>query len=98
MTLNRSTYGSSLLAAIGVGNVFAGDSERYPTVTLEEAAARRPDVVLAPSEPYPFRERHVAELRAVAPVELVDGQDLFWWGARTPEAATRLAARLGLDA
>jgi hypothetical protein len=48
-------------------------------------------VVLAPSEPYPFRDRHRAELAAVAPVRLVDGQDLFWWGARTTEALARLA-------
>ncbi len=51
-------------------------------------------MVLAPSEPYPFRERHVEELSSVAPVVLVDGQDLFWWGARTPDALTRLAAAL----
>ena len=53
-----------------------------------------PDVVLAPSEPYPFEERHVAELSELAPVELIDGQDLFWWGIRTPEALERLRARL----
>jgi ABC-type Fe3+-hydroxamate transport system substrate-binding protein len=90
MTLNADTYGSSVLEAVGIGNVFADAVERYPTVTLEDAAARTPDVVLAPSEPYPFRQRHVAELEAVAPVVLVDGHDLFWWGARTPAALARL--------
>ncbi|HET6952921.1 MAG TPA: helical backbone metal receptor [Acidimicrobiales bacterium] len=94
MTLSGGTYGSSLLAAVGVGNVFAGDAERYPVVTLEEARSRRPDVVLAPSEPYPFAERHVPALSAVAPVVLVDGQDLFWWGARTRAAIDRLGGRL----
>ena len=95
MTVNADTYGASVLAQLGVGTVFADAPERYPTVTLEEATARAPDVVLAPSEPYPFRERHVAELSTVAPVVLVDGQDLFWWGARTPAALSRLAERLG---
>ena len=94
MSLAGGTYGSSLLAAIGVDNVFADAGDRYPTVTLEEARARRPDVVLAPSEPYPFRERHVAVLDEVAPVVLVDGQDLFWWGVRTPAAAQRLRRQL----
>jgi ABC-type Fe3+-hydroxamate transport system substrate-binding protein len=94
MTLSGGTYGSSLLAAAGVANVFADAAERYPTVTLEEAAARRPDVVLAPSEPYPFRERHVPILEEVAPVVLVDGQDLFWWGVRTPAALVRLRDQL----
>lgn len=94
MTMNADTYGSSVLAAVGVANVYADAAERYPTVTLDDAAALKPDVVLAPSEPYPFRERHVAELEAVAPVVLVDGQDLFWWGVRTPAAFTRLRAAL----
>jgi ABC-type Fe3+-hydroxamate transport system substrate-binding protein len=94
MSLAGGTYGSSLLATIGVDNVFADADDRYPSVTLEEARARRPDVVLAPSEPYPFRERHVPLLADVAPVVLVDGQDLFWWGVRTPAAAQRLRRQL----
>lgn len=94
MTLSGGTYGSTLLATLGVANVFADAAERYPTVTLDEARDRRPDVVLAPSEPYPFRERHVPLLSEVAPVVLVDGQDLFWWGARTPGAVGRLRDRL----
>jgi ABC-type Fe3+-hydroxamate transport system substrate-binding protein len=94
MTLSGGTYGSSLLSAIGVDNVFAEATERYPTVTLDEARGRAPDVVLAPSEPYPFRERHVEQLEQVAPVVLVDGQDLFWWGVRTPAAMARLRRHL----
>jgi ABC-type Fe3+-hydroxamate transport system substrate-binding protein len=90
-TLSADTYGSSLLAAVGVANVFATDTDRYPATTLDRAAEHRPDVVLAPSEPYPFGPRHRRELEAVAPVILVDGQDLFWWGVRTPGAAARLA-------
>jgi ABC-type Fe3+-hydroxamate transport system substrate-binding protein len=90
MSINAATYGSSLLAAAGVANVLAGARERYPEVTVEQAAALKPDVVLAPSEPYPFGERQRAELEQVAPVLLVDGQDLFWWGVRTPGALDRL--------
>jgi ABC-type Fe3+-hydroxamate transport system substrate-binding protein len=98
MSLAGTTYGSSVLAWLGVVNVFADAATRYPEVTLEEASRRRPDLVLAPSEPYPFGPRHVPELSAVAPVRLVDGQDLFWWGVRTPAALARLAAALGADA
>lgn len=98
MTISAATYGSSLLEALGVVNVFADAADRYPETTVEAAAALGPDVVLAPSEPYPFGERHIPLLSEVAPVVLVDGQDLFWWGARTPEAITRLAGALsGLD-
>ena len=99
MTMNATTYGSSVLDALGVRNVFGpdgvdepGDAARYPTVTLDEAAARRPDLVLAPSEPYAWKTQHLAELSEVAPVVEVDGQDLFWWGARTQAAIGRLHA------
>lgn len=97
MTINGDTYGSSVLAAIGIGNVYGADAERYPTIeSLDEVAARRPDVVVAPSEPYPFAERHRAELeQAGAPdVRFVDGRDLFWWGVRTPGAIDRLRSLL----
>jgi ABC-type Fe3+-hydroxamate transport system substrate-binding protein len=90
MSLAAATYGSSVLEAIGVTNVFADHPDRYPEVTLEEAVAGRPDVVLLPSEPYPFQERHHGELARVATVVPVDGQDLFWWGERTRGALVRL--------
>jgi ABC-type Fe3+-hydroxamate transport system substrate-binding protein len=93
MTVGGDTYGSSLLAHLGVANVYGGD-EKYPEATLDDVARRRPDVILVPSEPYPFAERHRAELEPVAPVVFVDGQDLFWWGARTPAAITRLSQAL----
>jgi ABC-type Fe3+-hydroxamate transport system substrate-binding protein len=98
MSLNRHTYGASLLAHVGIANVYDDAPDRYPTVTLEDAAARGADLVVAPSEPYPFKARHVPELERVAPVVLVDGQDLFWWGTRTPAALRRLSAVLASTA
>jgi hypothetical protein len=95
MTLSADTYGASLLAACGVRTAFHDAPARYPEVTLEEVSARRPDLVLLPSEPYPFAERHVAQLAGVAErVLLVDGKDLFWWGLRTPNALGRLLGLL----
>ena len=94
MTINRYTYGSSLLEHLGVDNVFGAATARYPEIILAEAAARDPDVVLAPSEPYPFTERQEDELATVAPVVFIDGRDLFWWGARTPAAVARLGRQL----
>jgi ABC-type Fe3+-hydroxamate transport system substrate-binding protein len=97
MSINAATYGSSLLARIGVANVLGDHPDRYPTVDPQEVASRRPDVVLLPSEPYPFAERHRAEYAAAfapAQVALVDGRDLFWWGVRTHAAADRIRAAL----
>jgi ABC-type Fe3+-hydroxamate transport system substrate-binding protein len=98
MVLGPTCYGTSLLARAGV-EVVQPDAalecgDRYPTTTLDELVAAGVDLVLAPSEPYPFGPRHVAELEAVAPVVLVDGQDLLWWGIRTPAALARLEAQL----
>ena len=63
-------------------------------MSLDAARNSHPDVVLAPSEPYPFSARHRAELERVAPVCFVDGKDLFWWGVRTREAIGRLEATI----
>jgi ABC-type Fe3+-hydroxamate transport system substrate-binding protein len=93
MALGAPTYGTALLDALGVGNVYAGDGA-YPPTTLDEAGSRRPDVVLAPSEPYPFTRRQLPELETVAPTVFVDGRDLFWWGERTRHALARLRAQL----
>lgn len=91
MSINADTYGSSVLARIGIANVCATSPDRFPRVDLDHVDA---DIVVAPSEPYPFAERHRAELEQVAPVVLVDGRDLFWWGARTPAAVERLRAAI----
>jgi ABC-type Fe3+-hydroxamate transport system substrate-binding protein len=96
MTMNDDTYGSSVLHLLGFENVFGADPTRYPETTLDEVAARHPDLVLLPSEPYPFTERHLAELEDTLPdvrAQLVDGRDLFWWGIRTPHAVGRLRER-----
>ena len=91
MSIGGGTYGATLLRRLGVEAVPAS-AARYPTI--EDLGAIDADVVLAPSEPYPFGERHRAELERVAPVLLVAGQDLFWWGARTAAAIRRLDAVL----
>ncbi len=89
MWLGAPTYGTSMLSAVGVENVL-GARGAYPTAELDEVAAQRPDVVLAPDEPYRFGERHRGELETVAPAVFLDGQDLVWWGARTRAAMERL--------
>jgi ABC-type Fe3+-hydroxamate transport system substrate-binding protein len=94
MALGTPTYGADLLMNLGVTTIF--DDQPYPSVELEGVRARRPDVVLAPSEPYPFKERHREELESVAPTHFVDGKDLFWWGERTPAAIERLSDQLNV--
>lgn len=89
MALGSPTYGSSLLAQLGVASLNDSDGP-YPSVELDEVRGRHPDVVLAPSEPYPFSIRQLPELESVAPTFFLDGKDLFWWGHRTSHALARL--------
>ncbi|MCC7223339.1 MAG: ABC transporter substrate-binding protein [Chitinophagales bacterium] len=79
---------------VGLDNVFAHLS-RYPVVTLPQLAAERPDLVLLSSEPYPFRERHIAELREIlgsaVRIELTDGEMWSWYGSRLLQAIPYLS-------
>jgi ABC-type Fe3+-hydroxamate transport system substrate-binding protein len=95
MTVAADTYVSSVLEWVGIGNVYDDvhgetDADRYPTIDLDDVIARAPDVVIAPDEPYPFGERHRAELESVAPTTFIDGKDVTWWGFRTATAIDRL--------
>lgn len=90
MTMSADTYGASILRTVGIEALTLPTGDRYPTVTLDAIAALAPEVVLAPSEPYAFAERHRPELEMIAPMHFVDGKDIFWWGVRTPAAVERL--------
>ena len=71
--------------------------DRYPEVSLEEVAARAPNLIVLPSEPYEFGPEHAREIEREVdgvPIAFVDGRDLFWWGSPHPAAAARLAAML----
>jgi ABC-type Fe3+-hydroxamate transport system substrate-binding protein len=94
MALGEPTYGSAVLRALGISNVAADDDSAYPLLDPPEARRRGADVVIAPSEPYPFAERHRPQLEEAGPTVFVDGRDLLWWGTRTRPALQRLAQLL----
>ena len=106
MTPSRDTYAHDLLACAGIANVFADATERYPRVTPEEIAARDPDLVLLPDEPYRFTAEDADELARGAlvgtraarggHVHVIDGTLAFWHGPRIApalELLSDLAAR-----
>jgi len=100
MTINADTYIHDVLAVCGATNVFADAAGRYPAVTLEEVAARRPEIVLLPDEPFRFRRVHVKDFAAYAEVpavrdgriHLVDGKPFSWHGPRIADALRTLPA------
>jgi ABC-type Fe3+-hydroxamate transport system substrate-binding protein len=98
MTIGPDTYIHDLLAVCGAANVFADRPQRYPTVTLGEVAARRPEVVLLPDEPFRFRRAHLKDFEGIAPrVHLVDGKPFSWHGPRLGEALRTLPALIRGD-
>ncbi len=77
----------------------ASHDTRYPRVSLDEAAARSPDVILLPDEPYPFAAHDADELRALpalrgARVHLIDGTLVSWYGVRTGRAIETISKLL----
>jgi ABC-type Fe3+-hydroxamate transport system substrate-binding protein len=98
MTIGADTYVHDVLAACGAANVFGDARERYPAVTLDEVAARRPAVILLPDEPFRFRDVHKRDFAAYPDVPavrdqrvlLVDGKPFTWHGPRLAEALRTL--------
>ena len=85
MTVGGDTYISHMLGRCGFTNVF-DDSERYPEIQLQDISDRSPDHVFLSSEPYPFTEKHVADLHDLlghASIHVVDGEFFSWYGTRT---------------
>ena len=94
MTVSRDTYISRTLALVGWETVPASAAERYPEVD-PAAAAGSVDRVLLSSEPYRFREKHLAEVEALVPgarVTLIDGEMTSWYGSRAIEGLRYLGA------
>lgn len=84
MTVGTDTYIHNVMEKYGLMNVFA-DQARYPSTNLEELSSLNPELILLSSEPYPFKEKHISELRVVCPeskIELVNGEWFSWYGSR----------------
>ena len=84
MTVGGDTFISDMMSRIGWNNVYA-NKFRYPHVDLSDLATRNVDLVLLSSEPFPFKEEHIAEIKGALPnaeVRLVDGEMFSWYGSR----------------
>lgn len=84
MSVGGDTFISHMLRSIGWENVLAGET-RYPEITLEALRRHHPEIVLLSSEPFPFKDQHIAEVQAALPrakVLLVDGEMCSWYGSR----------------
>lgn len=109
MSINHDTYVADVLALLGLRTIFAGwpsqgpdgRDTRYPVVDLQQVVERQPHVVLLPSEPYPFADKHrgiFLELDTPASrrghVLCIDGKNLTWHGLWALRSLPQLHALL----
>lgn len=102
MTVGGDTFIHDIMRHGGFANVFKS-SMRYPELSVADLIDADPEVVLLPSEPFPFLEKHVPEVRQMLPkaqIHLVDGQLFSWYGSRlihTPDYLRRLRQEIGVE-
>lgn len=82
MAAGSGTFIHEVLQQAGFQNQVLDD--RYPELSVSALEALSPDHVLLSSEPFPFKAKHIAELKEVLPnaqVRLVDGEMFSWYGS-----------------
>ncbi|MDZ4668916.1 MAG: helical backbone metal receptor [bacterium] len=85
MAAGGYTFIDDMLSRCGYINLAKGELSRYPELQAEWLLAQQPANIFLSSEPYPFKEKHLAELQAIcvsARIKLVDGELFSWYGNR----------------
>ncbi|MDF2551419.1 MAG: cobalamin-binding protein [Chryseobacterium sp.] len=80
MTIGSDTFIHNILSEIGFENIFKNQT-RYPEIQVEDLGEA--DVIMLSSEPFPFKEKHISELKEFYPdkkIMIVDGEAFSWYG------------------
>lgn len=83
MLAGKNTFIHHMLSQMGLEN--CTDELRYPEITLEQLKVLNPEVIFLSSEPYPFKDKDVQEMKFFLPntkVLIVDGEMFSWYGSR----------------
>jgi len=94
MMVGSATFTGDIAARLGLENVYGAHPERYPRVGLEDLAARRPELIVLPDEPYAFSPQDGPEMFPDQRVALVEGRSLTWYGPSLVTARSVLRAQL----
>ena len=88
MLVGGNTFINSMLELNGWINVYKDSKERYPEIDLDQLKNKDLDLILLSSEPFPFQEKHIAEIRehSNARIEIVNGEFYSWYGSRQLES------------
>lgn len=88
MSVGGDTFINYMMNRCGFKNVLAGKL-RYPETTLDELNNLDCELLLLSSEPFPFNEKHIDEIKAAGfkgRIVLVDGEMFSWYGSRLLKA------------
>ena len=102
MTVGGDTFIHSMLQAAGFENIFCG-LKRYPEVTIDQLKSAECELLFLSSEPFPFKQKHIEELRTFLPdtkIILVDGEMFSWYGSRllfAPEYFKNLKKEISIN-
>ncbi len=84
MAAGTDTFIHSVLEWSGLKNTI--EKPRYPEISIEEINSQSPKLILLSSEPFPFSEKHIEELKTRLDYEpviaIVDGEMFSWYGSR----------------
>lgn len=84
MTVGGDTFIHDMMQHCGLQNVFAAQT-RYPKIDAAAIATSGCSLVILSTEPYPFKEKHIAELQQQLPgvkIILANGEMFSWYGSR----------------
>jgi len=88
MVAASNTFINHLLELNKFENVYA-NAKRYPEVNIKDILKKKPELILLSSEPFPFKEKHITEIKEhtsnSTPI-LVDGEYFSWYGSRLLKA------------
>lgn len=90
MAAGKYTFIDEMLSRCGFINVCDETLSRYPEIKTEQIISLQPQHILLSSEPYPFKEIHMEELKQMLPqaqIRLVDGELFSWYGSRLRHSA-----------
>ncbi len=85
----KNTFINDMLVRCGLNNVFNDMEKRYPEISSDELQKAKPEIIMLSSEPYPFGEKHIAEIQKICPfakIVLTDGEMFSWYGSRLLKA------------
>lgn len=85
MAAGKATFINNMIEVAGFRNAIEEDSSRYVELTDHEIKQINPDFLFLSSEPFPFKGKHLDQVKKQFPtitIVDVDGEMFSWYGSR----------------